>query len=623
MTNIGGYDEHSFNESDGISKLMIFLHQKKNIKANLLSGDKIPNLDGNIQLLEKSESKSIPKRIFHVQVKTLNHDYSNMNTKGVKSQYKYSEDTKVFNVVKENITSDPVLLFLVDVIKNKIFYKYISFEYVISLDFMDENYITIYFNDDDEIKDIDAFHATLLGIHEKQKMMRENIKENRITTTFKKNTEMYKMLQQEWEYLDNLLMKTFRIATNFLFPDVWKFGIAYQEGERFNTIGIYKIKYGDNGTFCREYSENESECFNITRYARGKTNIREIIYGQVTSFVKKYTEIGRIPVNCLPNIVLEEISFFFLDLVAHACDIYEDPDYMQIYYKREEKTYTIRRFWNAIISWPIDDCKKLIKQHPEVANDSFDINPFEGLLSWYPEIQELSKRKFLKVLESEGESEIMYKLPFPFEFSKDYNYLLFAEVINELEERKIDLVKRPWKPKKMIQMFEQYKKLNLQGFDRKETGFLIEDIYSNSEKILCELPGAYNFTARKIWEQFNLERLLKGQYSFIYNKSNYDCRYFVLVKEGEEFSIELNKHTEEEIQLINHQEKKLVDFEAKGLLSSSFYLSCSLQMPLYENIFHLVLKEMWDKSMMDEFVKFKERSLLAYRNKGITVDYFI
>lgn len=80
--------------------------------------------------------------------------YENTNRIHHRSQYKYSVDTKVFNVAKENITFDPVLLFLVDEKKEKVFWRYVSVEFVMSLDLHDEENKTIYFNESDLISNL-------------------------------------------------------------------------------------------------------------------------------------------------------------------------------------------------------------------------------------------------------------------------------------------------------------------------------------------------------------------------------------------------------------------------------------------------------------------------------------
>ena len=74
MSNLGGYDRNSFYDSNGVAYLTRFLQSEHRIKGIMQSDDKIPNLDGTIQLLEwNSDKRAIPRQIFHVQVKTMNH----------------------------------------------------------------------------------------------------------------------------------------------------------------------------------------------------------------------------------------------------------------------------------------------------------------------------------------------------------------------------------------------------------------------------------------------------------------------------------------------------------------------------------------------------------------------
>lgn len=65
MKNLGGYDENSFYDSNGVAYLTGFLQSEHGIKAIMQSDDKIPNLDGIIQLLEwNSDKRAILKQIF-------------------------------------------------------------------------------------------------------------------------------------------------------------------------------------------------------------------------------------------------------------------------------------------------------------------------------------------------------------------------------------------------------------------------------------------------------------------------------------------------------------------------------------------------------------------------------
>lgn len=62
-----------------------------------------------------------------VQIKVLPNCY------GRKNNYYYDCDTKVFNVIKEKVTQNAVVLVLVDLNKEKVYYKLLTREYVFGL----------------------------------------------------------------------------------------------------------------------------------------------------------------------------------------------------------------------------------------------------------------------------------------------------------------------------------------------------------------------------------------------------------------------------------------------------------------------------------------------------------
>lgn len=65
MSNLGGYDRNSFYDSNGVAYLTRFLQSEHRIKGIMQSDDKIPNLDGTIQLLEWNSIRGrFPDRYF-------------------------------------------------------------------------------------------------------------------------------------------------------------------------------------------------------------------------------------------------------------------------------------------------------------------------------------------------------------------------------------------------------------------------------------------------------------------------------------------------------------------------------------------------------------------------------
>lgn len=594
MLNLGGYDENSFYDSNGVAYLTRFLQQDHGIKGIIQSDDKIPNLDGTIQLLEwNSDKKAVPKQIFHVQVKTMNHGYENANRVYHRSQYKYSVDTKVFNIVKENITFDPVLLFLVDEKKEKVFWLYVSVELVMSLDLSDEEKRTIYFNDSDLVNDLKEFHSQLVDIHEKKLRMSRDINKNIITTNLAENKEIYAMLQEEWSYLDYLLKKELKIVTDFMYPDTWKFGIAFQEGEEFDSIGIYQIKKGINDTFVKEFSTNKEKCFTVSHYKKDKISIRKVLDEQVSLLIKHFFKYARIPAKYLPDIVLEEIAFQFLDVISEAYGEVEDKEIVLTYYKRQESVQEVRRLWNALVLFSINQNNNLAEKYANRKDIQIEVDPFNILLSCNVANKEAAVQKFEKCLYQVGESN--YELPYPLVYSRKYDYELYKDVIYELIERKIKKINRPWEPKKYKQMFEQYGKLNLKGFDRIETGYLVEDIYSNFDKLLRELPRAYKYTNKRVWHEMAKERMLRIKYSICFDASDTSFTYYKLVRDAFEFDIDINEYLVEELKECVRKGESLEKYNAKSVSVSSFHYSFGMKFPLYNHIWYLLNLEMWNR----------------------------
>ena len=595
MPNIGGYDRFNFNDSDGISFLTLFLQQKKTIKALLEHDDKIPNLDGTIQVLRNNDSKCIPAQIFEVQVKTLDCKYSNNNKKQHKSQYKYSVDTKVFNIVKYNITLNPVLLFLVDLNSRKIFYIYVSQEYVLSLNLKDEKEKTIYFNDQDQITDIDIFTNTLISIHEEKAALLNNGNKNRITTSHCLSESDNVMLQKEWDYLDDILTHKLKPITTHLFPDTWKFGIAYCPQNGYDIVGIYQIKRGKSGEYIKFFSNEDKDCFSISHYRTDKINLHEVLVKQICNMLDLYYRKNHFSPFVLDTIILEEIAFYFLDTIASACPIFESPQYALVYYKNTETVDELSRIWNALLQMSIRRDQMIIDKYYNTPNVSCEIDPLSSIKNCNPKNKQKALQEFYTILSEKIPSVDI--LPYPICFSKKWDYQLVHETIMELKKRNVKTITRPWKCKKYEEMFKEYENLNISGLDRIETGYLIEDIYYNSKKLLEHFPSAYNRVIEKIWETDSKYHRIDMDYSFSFDEKDPLCRWTALLYNSHEFNIKFVKLSQTELENIKNN---LVDYHVVCLISSSFYSFAQLDMPLYQilwNTFNAEIRASCNLSM--------------------------
>ncbi|QUN13148.1 DUF4365 domain-containing protein [Clostridium sp. C1] len=260
--NIGGYDKYSFNEGLGNRILSDLLESQKSIITHFSQSDKVPNFDGYFEILEFGEKKNNPIGRIDVQIKTLDHDYKNNNKRKNVSQYKYTCETKIFNAVKEALTLNPCFLFMVDIYLKKVFFKYISPQYVLSLEIADEFYKTIYFNDEDEIVNISSFYEIAKKIYKERALDLFSEAKNRFLTNQDLTIEEISILQEQFDYLNGIFETDLKFIKNKMFPEVWKFGIAYLKDENGIAIGVYWIRRGQHGEYFKQLNHKSyKDCF--------------------------------------------------------------------------------------------------------------------------------------------------------------------------------------------------------------------------------------------------------------------------------------------------------------------------------------------------------------------------
>ena len=138
--NMGKITDNDFKESKSISLIREILEKNCKIKVRATEADKIPDLDGRVSILDQNKHDRI---IVEVQSKTLPEEYDETKP------YHYDCDTKVFNVVKYNKSFNPVVLFLSDIKKKKLYYKLITKKYIKELNYSNQETKRIKFDDND------------------------------------------------------------------------------------------------------------------------------------------------------------------------------------------------------------------------------------------------------------------------------------------------------------------------------------------------------------------------------------------------------------------------------------------------------------------------------------------
>ena len=263
--NIGGYDENYKYDSLAVNYLEGRILKSKYLIPHISSGDKVPNLDGSIELCEDAVNKINPIAKFEVQVKFLNYDYNNSNIRdNTQYPYKYSCETKCVNVVLQGITLNPVLLILVDTKNEHIYWKYINERYCLELDVGCQKDKTIYFGDEDEVTDIDEWGEKLRSIYKSYKY---NLKSRDCFLLPEEERTVPEEIQNMSDYINGLLDNELWFIKKRFFPQMWKLGIAYFDGKNtnFSCLGFYIIKRGENDVFIKQFKD-ECDCFVSIKY---------------------------------------------------------------------------------------------------------------------------------------------------------------------------------------------------------------------------------------------------------------------------------------------------------------------------------------------------------------------
>ena len=266
--NIGVDSKNSYIDGIGVSILTEKLESTFCIKCHFSENDKTPNTDGFFVL----STKTCPEKEFHVQIKSTE--------KLENSSFSY--DTKFINYVNSGVTDNPSFIFAIDITERKIYYKYLSNDFLKENNFLDteQKSITIHFGENEILDDANAFKEILEDIYLSSK----------IKTFQAKQMDMVEY-QTAYDKLNSFFDKDFKKLKDKAFPNVWKFGIIYnreklpkslyEEIKRTrdefgigtspynSTFSVYRIDYGSNQNIFQNSplkNVNNIQKINIVQY---------------------------------------------------------------------------------------------------------------------------------------------------------------------------------------------------------------------------------------------------------------------------------------------------------------------------------------------------------------------
>ena len=303
IPNIGGYDDNAFKDSTAVAIVSSKLSKSNCIMPHIGSSNTIPNIDGRIEVCEKNGYRQIPVATFAVQIKALPSDYSNHNKYLHKDdKHKYCCDTKAFNFAFFQSTLDPVLLLMVDVNTNDIFWKYLSPQYCMELETFRTDNKTIYFNDTDKILNIEEWSDKLKKIFFD--------KRSKIIPT---NEPIPEEFQKACEKLNSLLDNEFAFIKQIFFPDTWKFGISYfvDTETQYKSLGIYRLSNGQNDLLIKNF--NDARKSNIVEIHYLGQSASDIVNSEIMKLIDLLFKEKNYFLCIMPDLAIQDIVFNILD----------------------------------------------------------------------------------------------------------------------------------------------------------------------------------------------------------------------------------------------------------------------------------------------------------------------
>lgn len=436
------HSDSSFNESKEISILKMRLESNKSIKTFFGENEKTPNHDGFFELVNTNTRE--PKKQFIVQIKK--DDSLSLNKDG---SYSFQFDTSFFYYVKEKVTENPAIIFVVELNTEKCFYKYLSDDYLMNLGFENHERITIRFLETDQITNIDNFYQSLL-----------KIADERNAKFIDKTPQQIEEIRIAVEWL-NKAMDDIPFLKE-LIPNFWRFGIASSNSLplKISILGnkTYDLSNGHDANAFGLYLQckNKADCgiqeFVHQRYLKPTFDFTntltplKYVKNVFVSLLEEYFNSNIVNPQYLSDKVLNEIVFCMLDKMAYM-DSYSlsKPNTVMTYYKDEETVETAKnnllKFFSFFMHVVNDSISEQEVETKNVFLNALRRNPINNSKVDLIQIISMVARCEFKSWNGNFYSfdDLIRSLKW---FEMEYS--LFCYAIIELEKRNIVKVYRVW-----------------------------------------------------------------------------------------------------------------------------------------------------------------------------------
>lgn len=324
------YIKQNMIEKKGVAILQETL-QSEFIDTFFYTNDKTPLIDGSLLFVNNDSNYSLK---FSVQIKSSEHF-----KRDKKHNVVFQCPIDILESIKDKIIVEPVILFLVEIEKKNIFFKYLSEDFLSKLNWKNKTKISITFSDKDLIADIKVFEKEL-------KFYSEKIKSEQNFFSTKELEEIIPPLR----VFNNRLNKYNFIKTSF-FPELWNFGIVVNGNVSFAKdfkkepgkisevhFSIYPRKFDSNDSEIKKYQDptilSIFQTSQLVFSEEGKllspSNYLDACFCRL---VKTYFSTP-LYLEFVPNLIINEIIFSVLDELALKVSQYCDKEKFSTFYKK-------------------------------------------------------------------------------------------------------------------------------------------------------------------------------------------------------------------------------------------------------------------------------------------------
>lgn len=484
------HSESAFNEETAVRFLEEILESRKRIKTFFKSNDRTPNYDGSFEIIE---GKGIPKKQFIVQIKktkALRKSKSGLH----KGYYRYEAETSFLYYVKNKVTENPAIYFVVDIDNKIAYYIYLSDKLLSELNFENKDKISFWFNDSNILNE-ERFYREM-----------SYITNERNEHFFMGPMENYADLQDAVYKLNTLLDTDFKRIKEAVLPELYRFGIATSSGseteisvldknnkqrgiikEKSVIYGLYPQNRGTPDTGIRDFRgmENYYTSINIGGSKSPDEYINDVIHKIVKSFCENP------PIELLPTKVLMEIVY---DRHNKLCDLLNVPsgdvsDALENYY------YLLDYLFRMLTANDLSDSENEVRNkyinNGRIREHSIDF----GSPEWIDIKAEINA--YIEKVKPKQNHKINVDLVLNVITKECIQYYM---VLSELKRRGITTIEEVWK----YDIYDIFK-------GNEKSTKLIETII---EQWFDELPDIYAEFYKNVFDTPKYEYQINGIYSF-------------------------------------------------------------------------------------------------------------